>query len=374
MAVGGCAYFTLLQAAVRSHARAVGDRTGRPGRNETSFSVLRPLCGRQPGLESTLRDGFSLGSQRHELLFAAAESADPGLDLARSMARRAAGVRWLALVAGPPRCPNAKVHSLAAMTEAATGDVLVIMDSDVRPGAGLLDALAREFSDPDVGVLTCPYRAVAGGGPWSWLEALGMNTEFWGGVLVAQFLMPMDFAVGPTMAVRRSCLDDLGGWAQVEDYLAEDFRLGRLARTAGWKVRLASHVVEHCIGSSAMLENLAHRMRWRRSTKRSRPAAYWGEIFTNPLPWALALAACLPHQPWAWVLLGACGVLRFAAARAVCGTVLGGRLGPLHFALLPLQDLLSALSWAAGLFGRTVQWGPRSFELLRDGRLRPSGR
>ena len=334
------------------------------------FSVLRPLRGNLPGLAGNLSDGFALGRERHELLFAAEDSDDGGLRLARSMAERLARVRWKAIVSGEPAFPNAKVHSLAAMTEASEGDVLVVLDSDVRAGPGLLGVLAREFRDPAVGVVTCPYRAVAGRSPWSRLEALGMNTEFWGGVLTARLLFPMDFAVGPAMAVRRSCLDGIGGWSRVAEHLAEDFEVGRLACAAGWEVRLAAHVVEHRIGSAGLRENWAHRVRWRRSTKRSRPVAYWGEVFTNPLPWALALVALVPGRPWAWAVLALCGLLRAATAQAVSGKVLDNRLSLGQLALLPVQDALSAATWVAGAFGRSIRWGDRTFDLLPDGRLR----
>ena len=76
----------------------------------------------------------------------------------------------------------------------------------------------------------------------------------------------MDFAVGPTMAVSRKCLEALGGFESVNEYLAEDFVLGREARRAGFEVRLARHVVEHRIGAQPLVENFAHRLRWNRST------------------------------------------------------------------------------------------------------------
>ena len=75
-----------------------------------------------------------------------------------------------------------------------------------------------------------------------------MNTGFWSGLLAAHFAMPMDFAVVPTMAVRRSCLEDIGGWHAVKHILAEDVQIGRLARYSGFDSRLGTHVVEHRIG------------------------------------------------------------------------------------------------------------------------------
>ncbi len=336
--------------------------------------MLKPVAGAEPGLAANIESFFDLDYPRFELLFAARDSDDPALTAARSLGTGHPEVRWATLAAGEPTCPNAKVHSLAAMTQAATGEVLVVSDSDIRVAPSLLCDLADEFADPAVGAVTCPYRAVPGSSPWSLLEAIGMNTEFWGGVLVAQYLAPMDFAVGPTMAVRRSCLEEAGGWEAFKDFLAEDFQLGRAVRRSGREVRLSTHVVDHRIGSQGLAENLSHRLRWRRSTKRSRPAGYWGEVFTNPLPWALALPPAASWAEWSWWVFACCAALRAAAAIAVSRLALKDSLVADRWWLVPVQDVLSLGVWVAGLFGSRVRWRDREYELTQDGRMRRAGR
>lgn len=335
-----------------------------------SFSVLKPLAGAEPDLAENLESFFDLDYPDYEILFAASKAGDPALALARSLGVRHPGTRSKEIAVGEPPFPNAKVHSLSEMTGAASGDVLVISDSDIRADRSLLTDLAEEFQDANVGVVTCPYRAVPGPSPWSLLEALGMNTEFWSGVLAAQFLAPMDFAVGPTMAVRRSCLAAAGNWDALTDYLAEDFQLGRLARQSGYDVRLATHVVEHRIGSESFARNFAHRLRWRRSTRRSRPAGYWGELFANPLPWAAVLLPTASWAGWAWWLFGSCVALRAAVAVAVGRIALGDPLVLRRWWLVPFQDALSLAVWAAGFFGNRIVWRDREYELTRDGRMR----
>src|SRR5438034_5443730 len=96
---------------------------------------------------------------------------------------------------------------------------------------------------------------------WSKLEAIGMNTQFIGGVLVARMLDGMKFALGPTIAARRETLARIGGFDAVKDYLAEDFVMGKLAAERGYGVILSSYVIEHRIGSQAFAANLKHRLR-----------------------------------------------------------------------------------------------------------------
>ena len=365
---GGCCYYLIVIAAMRSFLSKRA--SGEPESARPSCSLLKPLAGCEADLEDNLRSFFKLRYSNYEVLFATSEETDPALAVASRLASRYAGVRSRTMVAGEPTCANAKVHSLAAMTEASSGEILVISDSDVRVDPAFLDSVRRDFADSNVGVVTYPYRAASDGSAWSRLEALGMNTEFWGGVLAAQFLAPMDFAVGPTMAVRRSCLEAIGGWAVLGDYLAEDFQLGRLARRAGYEVRLGRHVVEHRIGSQGFVANLRHRLRWRRSTRRSRPIGYWGEFFANPLPWAALLPWAASGAAWAWALFATCAALRLAAALVVGLSVLRDRSLPRRIWLLPFQDALSLLTWAAGFFGKQVVWRDRRYELLPDGRLR----
>ena len=175
------------------------------------------------------------------------------------------------------------------MKSAARYELLVMSDSDIRATPDMLATLAAEFADPRVGLATCPYRAVPGRGFWSTLEAIGMNTQFLGGVLVARMLEGMKFALGPTIAARKSVLDQMGGFDRLKDYLAEDFVMGKFAAELGHRVLLSSYVIEHHIGSQDFAANFRHRLRWARSTRRSRPAGYAGELFTMPLPPALLL-------------------------------------------------------------------------------------
>jgi ceramide glucosyltransferase len=215
---------------------------------------------------------------------------------------------------------------------------------------------------------TCPYRAVPGRSFWSTLEAVGLNTEFIGGVLVARMLDGMKFALGPTIAARRQTLAEIGGCDAVKDYLAEDFVMGKLAAEQGWRVILSSYVIDHCIGGQPFAANLRHRLRWNRSTRRSRPWGYIGQLFTNPLPLALLLWAVRPE--W-WPALAVTVFFRAAAGWAAAEHVLRDPLTRRLWALVPLQDLASFLVWIAGFFGNTILWRGRKYHLLPDGRFEP---
>lgn len=324
-------------------------------------SVLKPLSGADHDLEENLCSFFEQDYAEFELIFAARTEGDAAIPVVRKLQAEHPGVAARLIVTGEPPYANAKVFSIDRMLAEARHDLLVMSDSDIRVDRGFLASIAAEFRDPAIALATCPYRAIAGPSIWSELEALGMNTEFWGGVLVARMIEGMKFAVGPTIVARREVFPAIGGCERLKDYLAEDFVMGKLAAEAGCQVILARTVVEHHIGSETWKDNAAHRLRWVRSTRRSRPAGYAGEIFTYPLPFALLFCAVAPS--W-WPALLIALLCRGLAAWVVAHRVLSTRV---NWALLPLQDLLSFCFWIAGFFGNTIQWRGRRYWLREDG-------
>src|SRR4030095_11980273 len=110
-------------------------------------------------------------------------------------------------------------YSMEKMVEAASADILVITDSDTSVGKDYLRHIAVTFMPERVGAATNLYRGVSGADLWSKLEALGMSTEFMAGGAVGCGLEGMKSTLGPSMAVRRECLQAIGGFAAMADYL-----------------------------------------------------------------------------------------------------------------------------------------------------------
>jgi ceramide glucosyltransferase len=327
-------------------------------------SILKPLYGSDEGLEENLRSFFRQDYPEFEILMSVRRSDDPEALTARRVMDEFPGVSSLLVVTGDSPRPNGKVYALQSMIPHARHNILLMADSDIRVTPSMTSSIAAEFGEPSVGLVTCPYRAVPGSTLWSRMEAVGMNTEFLGGVLVARLLGGMTFALGCTLAVRREALHSVGGMEALQDYLAEDFMLGKLVASNGSQVILSSYTIEHRIGGQSFRKNLRHRLRWARSTRRSRPWGYVGQIFTNPLPLAALLLAANPA--W-WPLAAAALAFRIAAAWAVAGQVLRDPLTANEWYLVPLQDFASFVTWTAGFFGNTVEWRGRRHEVLPNG-------
>lgn len=334
---------------------------------QPAMSVLKPLCGHDDGLEENLRSFMTQDYPEYEVLFGVHRRDDPAVIVAEKIISEFSGrISARLVITGESPIPNAKAFSLNRMVREATYDVLVMSDSDVRVTPSLLSHLAQEFQDHHIGLISCPYRAVPGKSLWSRLEAIGMNTELLGGVMVARMIEGMRFALGCTVAVRRNVLEDMGGFSYLQEFLAEDFVIGQRTAELGHGVLFSSYIIEHRIGSQNMMPNLGHRMRWARSTRRSRPLGYWGQIFTYPLPLALLLCAAYPA---AWPVLFLTMVLRVAAALATARYIVHDPVTQKQWWLLPVQDVMGFFIWISGFVGDKIVWRNRKCTVMRDGRL-----
>jgi len=327
------------------------------------ISILKPLAGLDRDLESNLRTFFEQDYPEFEILFAVRDTSDPAMAVVEKVQREYPKIPSRLLLTGEPPYPNSKVFKLDQMLRVAANDLVVMSDSDIRVGSNMLRTIAAEFQDPKLGVATCPYRAVAGPSFWSRLEATGMNTDFIAGILTARMLEGMRFAVGPTIAARRSVLEGIGGFDRFKDFLAEDFVMGKFAAEAGHGVSLSSYMIEHHIGAIDLRHNAAHRLRWVRSTRRSRPWGYAGQLFTMPLPLALMLLAVAPA--W-WPAASIAILIRGAAAWVFARLVLKARI---NWALVPVEDLMAFGFWIAGFFGNTIVWRGTRYRVEPDGRF-----
>jgi ceramide glucosyltransferase len=361
--VAGSAAFMLLAIVAAERYRSVKP-SSLTREQMPALSIFKPLHGYDEGLDENLRSFFAQNYPDFEILFAVESEEDRAVPLVRRLIAEHPKVAARLVIAGPSPVPNAKVHSLRCMQAEARHDLIVMADSDVRVTPQFLGCVAAEMSGPNVALVTCPYRAVAGKSFWSRLEALGLNTEFIAGVLVARMLGGMDFALGPAIVTRKSHLEEIGGLADLQWYLAEDFVMGNRLAQLGRQVVLSSYTIEHRIGSQPWHANLSHRLRWNRSTRRSRPVGYAGQLFTYALPLALALALWSPG--WWPLSLGVIGLRYLAAWRTSLAIQ-----ASLSYIGLPFQDLLSSAMWAAGFFGREITWRTRRFTIDRLGRFQP---
>jgi ceramide glucosyltransferase len=329
-----------------------------------AVSVLRPMSGDRDNTEAGLRSVFEQDYPEFEVILGAASPNDLAVPIARRIMAEYPARRSRLVFTGDSPFPNRKVWQLRGLWLEAANETIVMADSDIRWAPDCLKTLVSELSQDGVGLVTCPYRAVAGRSLWSQVEALGLNVDFISGMLTARMLSGMDYAIGCTIATRRSDMEAIGGLQEMQPYLSEDFVIGNRMHNSGRTVVLSRSVIEHYIGSDSMRKNWAHRLRWARGTRRSRPAGYLGEVFTKPTVPAIALWLLAPG--WG-ALAGFALLMRLAVVWIATVRVLSNTEMKRRWWLLPMEDVSTFATWILGFFGNTLTWRGHKLVIGRDG-------
>ena len=338
-------------------------------------SVLKPVHGMEPHLEENLESFFRQNYPRFEIVFGARHEDDPALEVVQRLRRRYPDVPVRIVLAGEPERPNAKVCALEKMLPECAYPYLVISDSDVRVAPSYLQRVVEPLLDERVGLVTCLYRGVPAGGLWSRLEALGMSVEMASGVLAANLMEGMRFALGPTMALRKDRLAEVGGFEGLADYCADDYVLGQRIHAVGHEVVLSDHVIDHYSLNRSLAGSLAHQVRWMKSTRYSRPRGHLGTGLTFAMPFGilgLVAGLLLGHPLWGLMVLGAALVNRMLQALAVGWGVVGDPESARYFWLYPARDLLGFLLWCLSFTDSTIVWRGERYLLRVEGRMVPA--
>jgi ceramide glucosyltransferase len=244
----------------------------------------------------------------------------------------------------------------------------------VRVDANYLSSVVAPLSDPNVGMITCLYRGVTRHGLWAQLEAMGMSIEMTSGVLVADMLEGMHFALGPSMVMRQSTVEKIGGFEEVAQYYADDFVLGNWTAAAGETVVLSNYIVEHHVLNASFKKSMAHQQGWATSTRFSRPAGHVGEVLTYAVPFGLlsfAVLGAAGYLALGLALLAITVLNRVLLCLLVAGRVVHDRAAFRKAWLYPLRDFMGFCFWLRSYFGsRRTRYRGDLYELLPKGRLR----
>ena len=237
LALAGTAYFAMSIWAAR---RFILEREQAGPKFTPPVSILKSLKGLDPHMYMAFRSHCLVDYPEYEVLFGVNDLSDPALTLVEKL-REEFPRNNLQLV----HCPavlglNGKVSNLVQMLPHARFEHVLINDSDIVVQRDYLSSVLAPFAKPKVGMVTTLYRGLAGKTLGSKLEALGLSTDFAGGVLIARAMEGgIRFGLGATIVTTKTVLGEIGGLEALVEYLGDDYELGARAAAAGYKVELA---------------------------------------------------------------------------------------------------------------------------------------
>ena len=336
-------------------------------------TVLKPLCGAEPGLYEHLRSFCRQDYPEFQIVFGVRDPNDPACAVVKRLAAEFPALPIELVIDPQLHGNNLKISNLINILPHARHDLLVMADSDAFVESDYLATVTAPLLDPKVGLVTCIYRGMPTRRLWSRLGAMYINEWYVPSVLLAWLFGHEGYVSGQTICLRRDTLKTIGGLGVLADHLADDYRLGELVRGLGLRIVLSPYSVKGVHHEPNLGSLTRHELRWMRTIHVLRPVSFRLIFLTFSLPLAaLGIAAA------------AAGSSLSAAAWTLFGTTVLARL-MLHFAhrledhraaisdlwLVPLRDLLILWVWCRSFFTSHVTWRGNEFDVDADGVMHP---
>lgn len=329
---------------VHRRSRRTAPRPVHPPR----ITLLRPVCGVDRFDRETLASGFVLDYPAVEHLFCVADPKDPAAALVQALIAAHPGADARLLVGEDRIGANPKLNNLAKGWAAASGELVVMADSNLSLPPDYLWRLL-EVRAPDVGLVSCPPVGIRAEGVWGALECAFLNSNQ-ARLQLAADALDLGFAQGKTMLWDRAFLNARGGLVPLGRRLAEDVAATRLVREAGLRVALPMRPFAQPIGRRSLRQVWQRQLRWSKVRREGFPVLFLLEPLNGGL---LPVVA-------AWVAGGPGVAAGFALAWYGAEAALCWREGWIarlpEVALFPLRDMLLPLLWVATLRNTRFEW------------------
>jgi len=235
------------------------------------ISNLKPIRGLDPDAYENFASFCRQDYPAYELLFCVGSRDDPAVPVLEKLARDFPEQPMRILLEAGGSGTNDKVKKLDRLVAEARHEIVVINDSDVRARPDYLRSVVAPLADPKVGAVTCFYLPIEEHGFAESLQNISMLSDFYAGVLVAKQLDGVKFALGTTIATRRSCLAKFGGYKAIENRPGDDLLVGRLIAEQGYEVKLLPYTIATVADYQSVPGLLHKRMRWLVVMRHMRP-------------------------------------------------------------------------------------------------------
>lgn len=167
-----------------------------------------------------------------------------------------------------------KIKNMIAGFKQSSYGVIIFSDSDAHvPPTFIRDTVAC-MEDPDIGI---GFSVPAYEGPEEWAAAL---TNISVNELVLRlvplwFLRLFDGAIGTTMVVRRSVIEQIGGLDQFRDQITDDIPLARAIHRRGYRIHILKQPARVFHHRDSFARWWSHMHRWRVIILHYWPVSSW---------------------------------------------------------------------------------------------------
>lgn len=336
------------------------------------LTVLKPVRGLEKNLKLNLRTIATQDYPNYQIIYSVQDSEDPAFPILKEIQKEFGSDRISVVISTLEAGANGKVNNLLGAIQEARHDIIVISDSDTNLQADYLKSIVAPLNNFEVGCVCTLFKVIRGSHWFEKMELLTINVDFMPSVIFATVTGVSKACLGPSIAIRKSTLEEIGGLESLADYLVEDYEIGRRVLTSGKKIVLLPYIIDAVVDLENLRDWWTHQVYWDQNTYLAKPLPFIATIFIRTIPFALLFAFIRGDMIGLYVLMVAM-IIRLITA-VVNSREMKDIEGIKSLYLLPLRDILGLVFWALSFTQRTVVWRGVKFELTSHGKMVTSHR
>ncbi len=320
---------------------------------DENISIVVIIARLAPYEVADIGDLIALTELGHEVLICAESPAEASVNWLCSQSNTAQTSVKLIYYDGPFG-PNPKADMMGYGMSAAKNDLVVFIDGNGLANPRLDQRVLSAFDEGAALVSTLPISQ-SDGGYWANVER-SLLTNMYARWMAAGASIGINAAFGKLLAFRRSWLDQNGGAARLNDFLAEDTALWRVAAQAGSKTHYVSPAVTTQLVRRSASDTIARAKRWHILRRADLPLvfafeslyAFWGLMviglitagyYDFDLVWTAVATTALWH-----------------GLEALVNVSTGQGWHPAQHIHAAVRDLVQCYCWWAALFNKRYSW------------------
>ncbi|MDE5070919.1 MAG: glycosyltransferase [Trichodesmium sp. St16_bin4-tuft] len=368
--ISGCIYLILSVWTIRNFFRKTTTEINATEKFQPPVTVLKPIRGIEKNLKSNLHTITIQDWPEYQVIYSIQDPQDSALPILDELQAEVDNQKISVVIDNKQAGANGKVNNLLGAIAQARHQIIIISDSDTNLKPDYIKNIISPLSNPNVGAVCTLFKVKSAYRWFEKMELLTINADFIPSVIFAAVTGASNACLGPSIAISRSTLQELGGLESLADYLVEDYELGRRVWTSGKKMVLLPYTIDVTVDLKNWQEWWTHQVYWDQNTYLARPWPFIATILIRAVPFAILFAIVRMGDLLGLGVLGFTLALRLFSA-GITLKELKDVEGFQSLYLLPLRDTFGLMFWFLALTKRTVVWRGVKYKLVDHGKMVP---
>ncbi|MBN1158494.1 MAG: glycosyltransferase [Bacteroidales bacterium] len=307
-------------------------------------------------------------SHMYETVFCVEDRTDPSIPLIRSVISKCPELdNRLVFSDSGNRTNFGKIKNMIAGLRESKYDVIVFSDSDVYAPKTFLRSSVRCLNNPKIGLV---FHPPISRGAEDWKAAMlnmavNENTM---NITVLQFFGMGHGAVGTTMAMRKTVIDEIGGLDQFGRQIADDLSIARAIHKKGYKIHMDTEPARITHRHDSFRVWWEHIVRWLVIIRHYLPILIFaGFVFDMPLLLCIFFLIISEHIFTGVILILGVLFFRMGYLALINMKFVRDKSFRRFFWTIPVMDILRLPISIHACLTRKIIWRGRKIHVNRDG-------